>query len=245
MGEVLAMRRNNYIAFLPFYLLAVILCIGLAHGGSQAVTTLGESAPVAREHTIIIDAGHGGIDGGATSCTGILESTINLQIALRLDDLMHFLGYQTYMIRTTDTSIYTQGNTIAAQKVSDLKERVRIVNETEDAILISIHQNTFSDSRYGGAQVFYPKTDGSKELASAMQGALIAIANPDSKRVCKKADGVYLMEHIEQTGILIECGFLSNPEEEALLRRDDYQKKLCGIIAATVGSFLLDCQTND
>lgn len=239
------MRRNNYIAFLPFYLLAVILCIGLAHGGSQAVTTLGESAPVAREHTIIIDAGHGGIDGGATSCTGILESTINLQIALRLDDLMHFLGYQTYMIRTTDTSIYTQGNTIAAQKVSDLKERVRIVNETEDAILISIHQNTFSDSRYGGAQVFYPKTDGSKELASAMQGALITIANPDSKRVCKKADGVYLMEHIEQTGILIECGFLSNPEEEALLRSDDYQKKLCGIIAATVGSFLLDCQTND
>ena len=245
MGEVLAMRRNNYIAFLPFYLLAVILCIGLAHGGSQAVTTLGESAPVAREHTIIIDAGHGGIDGGATSCTGILESTINLHIALRLDDLMHFLGYQTYMIRTTDTSIYTQGNTIAAQKVSDLKERVRIVNETEDAILISIHQNTFSDSRYGGAQVFYPKTDGSKELASAMQGALITIANPDSKRVCKKADGVYLMEHIEQTGILIECGFLSNPEEEALLRSADYQKKLCGIIAATVGSFLLDCQTND
>ena len=245
MGEVLAMRRNNYIAFLPFYLLAVILCIGLAHGGSQAVTTLGESAPVAREHTIIIDAGHGGIDGGATSCTGILESTINLQIALRLDDLMHFLGYQTYMIRTTDTSIYTQGNTIAAQKVSDLKERVRIVNETEDAILISIHQNTFSDSRYGGAQVFYPKTDGSKELASAMQGALITIANPGSKRVCKKADGVYLMEHIEQTGILIECGFLSNPEEEALLRSADYQKKLCGIIAATVGSFLLDCQTND
>ena len=245
MGEVLAMRRNNYIAFLPFYLLAVILCIGLAHGGSQAVTTLGESAPVAREHTIIIDAGHGGIDGGATSCTGILESTINLQTALRLDDLMHFLGYQTYMIRTTDTSIYTQGNTIAAQKVSDLKERVRIVNETEDAILISIHQNTFSDSRYGGAQVFYPKTDGSKELASAMQGALITIANPDSKRVCKKADGVYLMEHIEQTGILIECGFLSNPEEEALLRSADYQKKLCGIIAATVGSFLLDCQTND
>lgn len=245
MGEVLAMRRNNYIAFLPFYLLAVILCIGLAHGGSQAVTTLGESAPVAREHTIIIDAGHGGIDGGATSCTGILESTINLQIALRLDDLMHFLGYQTYMIRTTDTSIYTQGNTIAAQKVSDLKERVRIVNETEDAILISIHQNTFSDSRYGGAQVFYPKTDGSKELASAMQGALITIANPDSKRVCKKADGVYLMEHIEQTGILIECGFLSNPEEEALLRSADYQKKLCGIIAATVGCFLLDCQTND
>ena len=239
------MRRNNYIAFLPFYLLAVILCIGLAHGGSQAVTTLGESAPVAREHTIIIDAGHGGIDGGATSCTGILESTINLQIALRLDDLMHFLGYQTYMIRTTDTSIYTQGNTIAAQKVSDLKERVRIVNETEDAILISIHQNTFSDSRYGGAQVFYPKTDGSKELASAMQGALITIANPDSKRVCKKADGVYLMEHIEQTGILIECGFLSNPEEEALLRSADYQKKLCGIIAATVGCFLLDCQTND
>lgn len=239
------MKRENWIGFLPFYLLVVILCIGIAHSGSRAVTTLGESAPVEWEHTVIIDAGHGGIDGGATSCTGVLESTINLQIALRLDDLMRFLGYHTQMIRTTDTSIYTQGSTIAAQKVSDLKERVRIVNEREGAVLISIHQNTFADSRYGGAQVFYSDTAGSRELASILQTALVAALNPESKRVCKKADGVYLMEHIRQTGVLIECGFLSNPGEEAALRSDGYQKKLCCVIAASVGTFLLDCQTND
>ena len=230
---------------LPFYLLALILFVGLAGVFSDTVTVVLQNQTPQRYHKVVIDAGHGGIDTGATSCTGVPESRINLEISLRLEDLLRFLGLETVMIRRTDTSVYTEGNTIASQKISDLKERVRIVNETENSILVSIHQNTFSDSRYGGAQVFYPKTDGSKELASAMQGALITIANPDSKRVCKKADGVYLMEHIEQTGILIECGFLSNPEEEALLRSADYQKKLCGIIAATVGSFLLDCQTND
>jgi N-acetylmuramoyl-L-alanine amidase len=220
---------------LPFYLLTVILGIGVAMLGSNAVDTAVQSAPVEHSHIYIIDAGHGGIDGGATSCTGVLESAINLQIALRLNDMMHFLGMDTVMIRTTDTSVYTEGNTVAAQKVSDLKERARIVNETQQGVLISIHQNTFSDSRYYGAQVFYAPTPGSRELADKLQHALCP------QRRSKAGNNVYLLQHIERTGILIECGFLTNPQEEAKLRSDAYQIWLCaeiatGVIQWTVGS---------
>ena len=139
------MKRDNWIAFLPFYLLVMIVFLGIAQWGSKAVTAINQNTPPARIHCIVIDPGHGGIDGGATSCTGVLESNLNLEIALRLEDMMHFLGYETVMLRKEDISIYTEGNTIAAQKISDLKERVRIVNETEGAMLISIHQNHFSD----------------------------------------------------------------------------------------------------
>lgn len=232
------MKRDTWVVFTPFYLLVVIVFLGIAKIGSNTVTTIHQQRPVAREHRIVIDAGHGGIDGGATSCTGVLESHLNLEIALRLEDMFHLLGYDTVMIRRTDESIYTQGSTIAAQKVSDLKERVRIANETEEAILISLHQNTYSDSRYRGAQVFYADEDDSKKMAKALQQNLVSVLNPGSQRKTKPAKGVYLMEHISCPGILIECGFLTNPEEEALLRSDEYQKNLCAVIAATLSSYL-------
>lgn len=219
---------------LPVYIVVFIVCLGVAHFGSRAVTTLVELTPVSGQRCYIIDAGHGGIDGGATSCSGIPESMLNLDIALRLNDLMRLLGYNTKMIRTTDTSIYTEGNTIAAQKVSDLKERVRIVNSTENAILISIHQNTFPDGKYSGAQVFYANDASSKEMANRVQNALITHLNPGRNRKCKSSDGIYLMQSIQKPGILIECGFLTNPEEEALLRTAEYQKKLTCVIAASV-----------
>ena len=227
------MKRETVIAFIPYYLLVVIVLIGIVVSSSRMVTVISEQQPVPREHCIIIDAGHGGVDGGATSCTGVLESQINLEIALRLEDLLHLLGYKTYMIRRTDISVYTKGETIAAKKVSDLKERVRIVNETDGAVLISIHQNTFSDSRYSGPQVFYPNTEGSRGLAESIQKALIS-ALCTSSRQAKKASGIYLMEQIQKPGILIECGFLSNPEEEAKLRNDEYQKQLCCAIAGEI-----------
>ena len=225
-------------AWILFYLFIISSVLIISEWGSRAVTVISENLPIKREHCIIIDPGHGGEDGGATSCTGILESTYNLDIALRLNDLLHLLGYDTKMIRTSDISVYTKGETIAQKKVSDLKERVRIVNETENALLLSIHQNNFSDSRYSGAQVFYSGTAGSEQLAKQLQAAFIATINPGSKRMCKKSDGVYLMEHIEKTGVLIECGFLSNGEEEAKLRSDEYQKQLCCVIAASISSFL-------
>lgn len=219
---------------LPVYIAVLVGCICIAHFGSRAVTTMVELTPVSGQRCYIIDPGHGGIDGGATSCTGVLESSLNLDIALRLNDLMRLLGYSTRMIRTTDTSVYTEGKTIAAQKVSDLKERVRIVNETENGILISIHQNTFSDGRYSGAQVFYADDAVSRERAERLQQDLITYLNPGSKRHCKSSDGIYLMQHIAQPGILIECGFLTNPQEEMLLRSKAYQIKLACVIATAM-----------
>ena len=220
--------------FVLMYCCAFLAVVAICQIGSNTVTVMTQSAPIENRTVIIIDAGHGGVDGGATSCTGILESHTNLQIALKLNDLMHLLGYETKMIRTTDTSIYTEGNSIAAQKVSDLKNRVKIINETENALLISIHQNTFSDSKYHGAQVFYTKEPISQAMAKEMQSALVLSLNPGSNRQAKPANGVYLMEHIEKPGILIECGFISNPEEAVKLNDPVYQNKLCCVIGTVI-----------
>lgn len=216
------------------YILTIVCVLAAASWGSHAATVLAQTAPVSRSHCIVIDPGHGGEDGGATSCTGRLESGYNLEISLRLRDLFHFLGYDTRMIRTADTAVYTKGETIAQKKVSDLKERVRMVEDTPNSLLLSIHQNTFPDGRYSGAQVFYADTPGSQELAGELQTALVTALNPGSNRKVKKSHGIYLMEHISRPGVLIECGFLSNGEEEAKLRSATYQKQLCCVIAATV-----------
>lgn len=207
---------------------------------SHSVTVMSEQEPIQRKYRIVIDAGHGLPDGGAISCTGRPESEYNLAIALRLQALMHLLGFETVMVRTEENSVYTQGTTIAQKKVSDLKERVRIVRETDHPILVSIHQNNFPDGRYSGAVVLYAKTEGSEALAKRLQETLISSLNPGSNRSCKKASGIYLMEHIPCTGILIECGFLSNPAEEARLRNDDYQKKLCCVIATSLSNYLAE-----
>lgn len=220
------------------YCLTALIVLVVIWGGKQAVQVLSEDNPSQTRWCIVLDAGHGGEDGGATSCTGVLESGINLEITLRLRDLLHLLGRDTRMIRSSDISVYTKGGSIAQKKMSDLKERVRIVNTTSHAILLSIHQNNFSDSRYSGAQVFYADTPDSEQLAKNLQSTFVSSLNKGSNRKSKQCDGIYLMEHISCPGILVECGFLSNPVEEARLRSPQYQKKLCCVIAATVSSFL-------
>lgn len=232
------MKYGKFTSVLLYYILIISIFLSAAYWGSTATTVIAQKIPLERKHTIIIDAGHGGVDGGATSCTGMLESAFNLEIAIRLNDLLHLFGIHTKMVRTTDISVYTQGETIAAKKISDLKNRVKMVNDTENALLLSIHQNTFSDSRYSGAQVFYSQKGEGQLLAENLQSAFIQTLNPGSNRRCKRADGIYLMENIEKTGVLIECGFLSNPEEEAMLRDKTYQQKLSCVIAATVCNFL-------
>ena len=235
------MKWMTFKSLLPMYtIVACILILG-AIGGSKAVTSFKESVPIRQKITVIIDAGHGGEDGGATSCTGVLESNINLEIALRLNDLMHLLGIRTKMIRTTDISVYTSGGSLSAKKVSDLRQRVKMVNEEGSALLISLHQNYFSDERYSGAQVFYAPTPGSEGYASSLQSAFVQTLNKGSNRQCKKADGIYLMQHINTPGVLIECGFISNHAEEANLRDPDYQKKLCCVIAAITSTNI--CQS--
>jgi len=210
----------------------------LGLGVSQIVTVTAEKAPLLKRHTVIIDAGHGGEDGGAVSCTGIPESKLNLEIALKLRDLLALLGFDTLMIRTTDSSVSTEGETIAARKVSDLKSRVNMVNEMENCILLSIHQNYFSDSKYSGAQVFYGNKPDSRQLAESLQSAFITTVNPGSKRRIKAADGIYLMQHVSCPAVLVECGFLSNYEEESLLRTNSYQQKICCVITACVSQYI-------
>lgn len=223
---------------LPMYLFVITGAICAAFLASDSVTTMVENAPIENRTCIIVDAGHGGIDGGATSCTGVLESQFNLQIACRLDDFLHFLGYKTIMTRITDTSIYTEGVTIAQQKLSDLKQRVKIVNDTQNGILISIHQNTYPDAQYHGAQVFYANDDVSRSLAQALQTGFKAVLDPNNNRRAKAASGVYLMQNIQRPGVLIECGFISNPQEESLLRDERYQIKLVGVIGLALSSQL-------
>ncbi len=232
-------RSNNYFRLYYWvYGCAILLFAGVAMFMSKTVEAVAVAQLDSVSTRIIIDAGHGGEDGGATSYTGTLESQINLEVSRRLNDLMHLLGYRTTMIRTTDTSVSTTGDTIAQRKMSDLKNRVAVVNQTDNALLVSIHQNLFSDGKYSGAQVFYAPTQGSKDLAEKIQRSMIDAVNPGSKRGIKGADGVYLMQHINCTGVLVECGFLSNPQEAVLLESPPYQKKLVCVIAAAISDYL-------
>ena len=236
--EVLYMGNGKRGVTIGTYILVLLCFVAFTYGASIATTTVAQLIPVERNATIVIDPGHGGIDGGATSCSGQLESQYNLEISLKLEDLFHLLGFRTKMIRRTDISVYTSGETIAAKKVSDLRQRVRLVNETENAVLLSIHQNTFPDGKYHGAQVFYGPKGESRELANLLQEAFCETVNPGSGRQSKKAEGIYLLQHINCTGVLVECGFLSNPEEESKLRTGEYQNKICCILASVTGQFL-------
>ena len=215
-------------------ILALFLIIPLF--GNRAAMVFSETQM--QDHFVIIDAGHGGVDSGAVSCSGVYESMINLKIALKLNDLMHLIGVHTVMIRDTDQSVHTSGRTIAAKKVSDIKERVRIVNSTPNALLVSIHQNNFPQSQYSGAQIFYNGVSGSRDLAENLQNSFLNNINPKNKRQSKRTSGIYLMEHINCIGVLIECGFLSNPVEEQKLRDDSYQNNISCVIATTLSQYL-------
>lgn len=220
------------------YAAVLIGTLGAVHWISAYATVMSVSEFERGRVNLILDPGHGGIDGGASTQSGTLESTINLQIALRLEDLSHLLGFRTIMTRREDISIYRGGQTIAQKKASDLKERVKIANRTENGILLSIHQNYFPDEQYSGAQVFYGKGEGSEALAKKMQTALVQNLNIGSKRKCKAGTGIYLMEHTDCPGVLIECGFLSNENEAKQLQTKEYQKKLCETIIATLSCYI-------
>lgn len=227
---------------IPIYVAALSLTLLLAVMASEGVTVFAgalELAEPSNRQTVILDPGHGGEDGGAVSPNGVLESALNLEISLRLRDLLNFLGVPVQMTRETDCSIYSaEAQTVSEKKISDLKNRVRIVNEAPDALLVSIHQNMFPESKYYGTQVFYAETAGSQLLAESLQALFSSELDPTNHRMAKRAQNVYLMNKIHHPGILVECGFLSNPKEEQLLQNMDYQKKLAAVIAAGVSTML-------
>lgn len=223
---------------LGIYLGICFAIILITFAGNKAITVISQNIPIQRDGCVIVDAGHGYPDGGTTSLTGVAECNLNLQIAKRTEAVLNLLGIPTVMLRETEESIYSSGSTIGQKKISDIHNRVNIANSMDNAILISIHQNYFSDSRYKGAQVFYADTEFSKEFAGVIQNNFVKALQPDNRRLPKKASGIYLMDHINCTGVLVECGFLSNPEEDALLSNSDYQKEIAGILAISAANYL-------
>lgn len=202
----------------------------------QSVESVSSEQALETGIRVVIDAGHGGIDGGTTSVTGVLEKELNLQIARRLQKLLLLLGQDPVMTRTTPDSVATEGSTIREQKRSDLRNRLAIINQSPNTILISIHQNHYPDSRYTGPQVFHAADDRSRAFAQDLQRSFNDALG--THRECKKSDGVYLMNNLQCPGVLVECGFLSSYEEEALLRTPEHQKKLCCILAAELMEYM-------
>ena len=201
----------------------------------QAASAAAPVTPAVSQTTPVLDAGHGGEDGGAVSDSGVAESGINLQITRRLYEILRLLGHPSVMTRTGDDAVYDDtAVTLREKKASDLKNRVALVNETPNAVLLSIHQNSLPASRrVHGAQAFHARTEGSEALAESVQVALNAAVNPGNEKSRKVIDkSVYLMKNIQCPAVLVECGFLSNAEEAARLRQADYQRKLAVTVAA-------------
>ena len=181
------------------------------------------------DRTVVLDAGHGGEDGGAAASDGTNEKDINLQITQRISPLFDWFGIRYLSVRKEDILI---GNntlpTIRERKVSDLRRRMQLVNDLPDAVLLSIHQNYYVEEKYTGTQVFYaPFAEGSEELADCIQRSVCGRIQPDNTRRIKPTEGtVFLLDKAEKPSVMVECGFLSNPEERERLKDTLYQTKL-------------------
>lgn len=178
---------------------------------------------------IVIDAGHGGVDGGAVASDGTNEKDINLDIALKLNELMKLNGFSTVMTRTEDISIHDDdATTIRQKKVSDLKKRLSILDDGDALCMISIHQNIYSSSKYSGTQVFYGKNNTlSETLADSIQNQVVTLMQPDNKRAIKQTTkDIYLLYNAQKPCVMVECGFISNQEELSNLKDDEYQTKM-------------------
>ncbi len=203
-----------------------------------ALAGQGPDAPAespAAEPVLVIDAGHGGADGGALAADGTEESDINLDIALRLQALAAFWGERTVMTRS-DASIDYPGeaDTISAKKIADQHARVGLVNSTPGAVLVSIHQNKYPAASPHGIQVFYGAVPGSEELAKLAQANLTGQLCPENRRVAAPIDSsVYLMKNARCAAILVECGFLSNPDDLGKLQTEPYRLKLAAVLLAS------------
>lgn len=187
--------------------------------------------------TIIIDAGHGAPDGGAVGQSGVLEKDLNLAVAQALQKFLEAGGTQVIVTRSDDNGIYDVSGSIKSKKVSDIKNREKLMQESDADAFISIHMNKFPEEKYSGPQVFYSTNDdSSKNLAECVQKNLITVLAPKSEREVKEAyDSIYLLKNATIPAVLIECGFLSNHSEEKKLLDENYQKQIawaiyCGVV---------------
>ncbi len=214
--------------------------------GNRAILTVSGQLQQHGTPLILIDPGHGGEDGGTQSADGILEKDINLQLSKKIEALLHARGLQTQMTRGEDTLIYDAGcKRMREKKVSDIKNRMAMIEAAPDCIFLSIHQNYFSDTACCGTQVFYsPNNEKSALLADAIQKAVITAVQPENQRVIKPSGKeIYLLYHAQVPAVMVECGFLSNPEEAAKLTDEDYQNKIAAAIGDGVCNYLNNKQS--
>lgn len=224
---------SRAVALLIFTLGAGII-VGAVVNDARAAPVYGRTISPAMP-VLVIDPGHGGMDGGAVAADGTREDGINMEICLRMEALAKLVGCPVRLTRTETGLAYPDPDaSVREKKAWDQKRRVAMVNETENAALLSVHQNRFPDPRPAGSQVLYAKTEGSKEFAELAQGNLTACLDPKNRRVAAPiSDTIYLTRKLERPGILVECGFLSNPAELARLKSPEHQKALAAVLVSS------------
>ena len=218
--------------------LFLIICLGISVyqiNNSASVFTMAKVSP---KRVIIIDAGHGGFDGGAIAHDGTVEKDINLNISLILTEFLKSAGYEVITTRSTDTGTDdNSSDSISKRKTSDLRNRLNIMNNNPDAIFVSVHLNKFTSSTANGAQVFYSKNNTlSASLGQSIQSEFKKLLQPNNDRVIKMGtSSTYLLHKANIPAVIVECGFLSNLEELKKLKDPDYQSQIafcifCGIM---------------
>lgn len=229
--EVIAVIKTIKLSGFLFVLLmlaavlsaAVFLLFSESFSSLPLFTSTDSEKPV-----LVIDPGHGGADGGAVSLTGTYESEINLEIALKMAALCQLCGTDFIMTRDSEDISYPESaNSISAKKKYDQKQRVELINSTANAVLISIHQNCYPHASPHGPQSFYSVNEASGSLAVMIQNSMNLSLCPENRRIATPVDkSVYLFKNITCPAALIECGFISNPEESKLLDADSYRLKI-------------------
>ena len=225
--------RRVITTFFCVFILSLFMVLMLC---SVTNITIPVSGSAEEKTRIVIDAGHGGEDGGAVSDSGVAEKDINLSVANNVSDMFRLLGYEVVQTRDSDNDLSDGEATTRERKVSDMKKRLEIFESDPSNTVISIHQNKFTESKYHGTQVFYsPNNADSSRLAEGIRFSVKSLLQPENERECKTADsGIYLLKNTRQPAVIVECGFISNKEELEKLLDEKYQKKLALAIATGV-----------
>ena len=211
------------ICILLFVAFVLIMLSAFSNIAQQTSESVAEYKP-----TVIIDAGHGGEDGGAV-VGDTVEKDLNLSIALKLSDILKLNGFNVKNIRETDVSIYTDNaQSLSQKKKSDLNERLKTFNNDDNNIVISIHQNKFEQSKYFGTQIFYSKNNkNSAALAESIRKSVVMLLQPDNTRECKQArKNIFLLYNATVPAVIVECGFMSNENELNKLKDENYQNQM-------------------
>lgn len=217
---------------------AMLGCIGLLAVCARMTDNVVPASAAADERPVIVlDAGHGGLDSGAVGKNGVLEKDVNLSVTKHLREMLELSGFNVVMTREEDISIYDAGvEGIRNQKLSDMDNRLKIVQSYPDSLFLCIHQNNYTDPKYFGGQMFYNNNNpNNRTLAQIMQNRFALLQDGNDREIKLSGDELFLLKSNKNPSLMIECGFLSNPEEEAKLGTTEYQQQVaftiyCGVL---------------